>query len=198
MKLRLAVVTAALCALATPSFAQISGGVKVGMGFNKVSASDADDEGIDFKNRTGFIIGAFIEAPLNPKISIQPEFLWKQAGTNLEAIVGDDEASLKLNTFDIPVLLKANIGESSTRPFVVVGPVFGFKAGDATFEVNGVEDPEGDDDISSTDVQIAFGAGVNVGRISLEGRYNLGVKDLDDSDSSAKSRNFQILVGFGF
>lgn len=200
MRLRQAVLAAALCALATPSFAQgISGGVKVGVAFNTVSI-DPNDSG-DISNRTGFVVGGFIEAPITPKVSIQPEVLWKQGGAKFGGDeFGDETATLEFNTIDIPILLKANLGSSSSRPFVVVGPVFGFKAGDAKFTVGDFEDPEVNDSTSSTDFAIAFGAGLNVKMLSVEVRYNLGLKDLSNVDLSetVKSRSFMILAGLGF
>jgi len=197
MKLRLAVLAVVLCAVATPAFAQASGGVKIGVGFNTLSF-DPQEAGDDVSSRTGIVIGGFVEAPITPMISIQPEILWKQGGAKIRSEDFDNEtAEIHLNTVDIPILLKAKASSGSARPFFVIGPVFGFKTGDPKIVLGEEEEPI-DDDVSSTDVSIAFGGGVNVGKVSFEARYNLGVKDIDKTDDSAKTRSFMILVGFSF
>jgi hypothetical protein len=205
MRLRQAVLAVALCALATPAFAQGTiVGVKGGITFPSLSF-DPGEEGEDTSSRTSYAIGVFVGIPVTPMISIQPEFLWTPAGTKVESPeLGGDTAEISFNQVQVPVLLKANIGSSSTRPFLVVGPVFGFKASKLKFKIGDFEtdDPAdtGDDDASSTDVAIAFGGGVNVGPLSIELRYNLGVKNIDtsDSDDSVKTRSLMILAGFGF
>jgi len=205
MKLRQAVLAVALCALATPTFAQGTVvGVKGGVNFASLSFSE-DEEGDEISSRTTFVIGGFVDVPVSSMISIQPEVLWTSAGAKIEGPeFGNETAEISFNQVQVPVLLKANIGGSSTRPFLVVGPVFGFKAGEAKFELAGFDTDEISDQIerdsSSTDVAIAFGGGVNVGKLSIELRYNLGVKNLDTSDSneSTKTRSLMILAGFGF
>jgi hypothetical protein len=203
MRLRQAVLAVALCALATPTFAQ---GTVVGVkgGLNLASLSfDPEEAGDDVSSRTSYAVGVFVGLPVTPMISIQPELLWAPAGTKIDsAELGGETAEISFNQVQVPVLLKANIGSSSTRPFLVVGPVFGFKTSKLKFKIGDFEsdDPAdtGDDQASSTDVAIAFGGGVNVGKLSVELRYNLGVKDLDTSSDSAKTRSLMILAGFGF
>ena len=203
MRLRRAVLAVALCALATPTFAQgIVYGVKGGVNFASLAFGENED-GSDISSRTTYVIGGFVGIPVTPMISIQPEVLWAPAGTKVDSPeLGNQTAEISFNMVQVPVLLKANIGSSRTRPFVVVGPVFGFKTSKLKFKIGNEEttDPAvtGDDDASSTDVAIAFGGGVDVGRLSIEGRYNLGVKDLDGSDESAKTRGFMVLAGIAF
>ena len=203
MRLRQVVLTVALCALATPTFAQATVfGVKGGISFVSLSFDDVD-QGDEVSSRTSYVIGGFVGIPVTPMISVQPEVLWAPAGTEVtSAELGGQTAEISFNQVQVPVLLKANIGKSSTRPFVVVGPVFGFKASKLKFKIADFEttDPEetGDNDASSTDVAIAFGGGVDVGKLSVEVRYNLGVKDLDTSSDSAKTRSLMLLAGFGF
>ena len=203
MRLRQAVLTVALCALATPTFAQGTVfGVKGGVNFASLSFSDTE-EGDETSSRTTYVIGGFVGIPVTPMISIQPEVLWVPSGTEVDsAELGGQTAEISFNVVQVPVLLKANIGSSSTRPFFIVGPVFGFKASKLKFKIGDFEttDPDetGDDEASSTDVAIAFGGGVDVGKLSVEVRYNLGVKDLDTSSDSAKTRSFMVLAGFGF
>jgi opacity protein-like surface antigen len=202
MRLRHAVLAVALCALATPTFAQGTVfGVKGGITFPSLSFDDED--GGEASSRTSYAIGAFVGIPITPMISVQPEFLWAPAGTEVTGPeLGGETGEVSFNQVQVPVLLKTNIGKSSTRPFVVVGPVFGFKASKLKIKVGDFEtdDPADTDDdtVSSTDVAIAFGGGVDVGKLSVEVRYNLGVKDLDTTNSSVKSRSLMLLAGFSF
>jgi opacity protein-like surface antigen len=165
---------------------------------SKVSADP--DEGEDFKNRMGLAAGVGIDVPVTDMISVAPEILYVQAGAKFED--GGDEGKAKINYIDIPILLKANFATSgSARPFIVVGPVLGVKAGTAKLEFNGEDIPESDsgidDDISSSNFALAIGGGVAVGRVSVEVRYNFGLKDISKSDGDKiKSRQLLALVGF--
>jgi opacity protein-like surface antigen len=184
-----------LSLFATPSFAQATYAVKLGLNVAKIAFEE--DEGTDFKSKMGFVGGVGVDVPLTGNLAISPEILFVQKGTKAEE--GGFEAKIKMNNIDIPILLKANFMTAGTaRPFIVVGPVLGFKAGEAKLEFEGEEDPNFDDDVSSTDFELAFGGGVQFGRAIVEARYNFGLKNLDknggDGDS-AKHRGILVLVG---
>jgi hypothetical protein len=191
-----AILAAILGLAVTPSYAQsVSGGVKVGVNFAKISVDP--DDGEDFKNKTGFLGGAFVDFPVSEGLSIQPEFLYSMKGAKL----GEDDGSefeIEVNVVQIPVLLKVNFGASRTRPFLVFGPAFGFpatakiKSGDLEEDIK--------DDLASVDFSGVIGFGVQFGNGMLEARYDHGFTDMDEADdeSSAKTRTFSILFGIGF
>ena len=192
-------VGAILCAIlglvVTPGYAQsVNGGVKAGVNFANISVDD--DEG-DFKNKAGFVGGVFVEFPVSAAVSIQPEFLYSMKGATFAETDGDD-FKLELNMVQIPLLVKANFGSGTTRPYLVVGPGFGFrtsakiKAGDEEEDIK--------DDVASMDFSGIIGFGVQFGRALIEARYDHGFTDLDEADdeSEAKTRTFSLLFGFSF
>jgi hypothetical protein len=199
MKLRVLAIMAALVVLtAAPSFAQpnFSAGVKGGINFAKLSFDPEDSGCCDM--RTGFMGGLFLVAPINESIAIQPEFLYSMQGAKLD--FEGFESELKTDYFLVPVLLRADFGSGSARPFVLFGPSFGFKvSAKQSFED---EDDEDIEDVKSFDVGLAFGAGIQFGAASVEGRYTHGLTNVNDESEeegfTAKHRVWSILVGFRF
>jgi hypothetical protein len=176
----------------TPSYAQsVSGGVKAGVNFAKISI---DPEEEDFKNKTGFVGGAFVDFAVGDRLSVQPELLFSMKGAKFEEDDGT-EGKLEVNMIQVPVLLKVGFGAAG--PFVVVGPGFGFRTS-AKIKADGFEE-DIKDDVATVDVSGIIGVGVQFGPGSIEARYDHGFNDLDEDDESeARSRTFSILFGIGF
>ena len=108
---------------------------------------------------------------------------------------GGAELELKLEYFEVPMMVKFDLGTSDTKPYLMVGPTIGFnmsaKLKAAELEVDIKED------IESVDFGVGFGAGVNVpmgnNSIFLEARYALGLTDIDAADSDKEPE--VVLVG---
>ena len=196
MRLSVTVLALAIVMVASPSYAQVTGGVKVGVNFADLSI-EGDDEIDNFDKKTGLVIGAFAEMPVAPQLSIQPEVLFSQKGAKVEE--GSDEFKIKLSQLQIPILLKARFGAGTARPFVVVGPGFGFRTS-LKAQFNDEEEEDLKEDSKALDFSGIIGAGVEFGAGSVEVRYDHGFTNLDDSDDdiTVKSRTFSILFGFGF
>ena len=211
MKFRVGAILAGaamMVAAASPTYAQgVTFGAKVGVNFADISTSGDDDpDEVDFEmgNKTGFVAGGFIDVPVAPQFSFSPEVLFTQKGSkgSLEFDGDDYSASLNVTQVQIPVLFKANFSGGSVRPFVVVGPAFGFTTtADSKFEINGELFDEEDikDDVESVEFSLVFGGGVRFGNASVEARYDMGLNDLDKQDLvEGKTRTFSILFGFGW
>ena len=210
MKFRVGAILAGaamMVAAASPTYAQgVTFGAKVGINFADVSADDAEDneEFLDFGNKTGFVAGGFVEVPVAPQFSFAPEVLFSQKGAQAEGEEDGDEFkySVNLTQIQVPVLFKANFAAGSVRPFVVVGPAFGFRtSANAKLEVNDelLDEEELDDDLESVEFSLVFGGGVRFGKASVEARYDLGLNNLDKEEGSdAKTRTFSILFGYAF
>jgi hypothetical protein len=207
MKFRVGAILAAVAMFvaASPTYAQgINVGVKVGVNFADLALEGEADEA-EFRealgNKTGFVAGGFIEVPVSPAFSFAPEVLFTQKGAKAEE--GGAEITISTDQLQIPVLFKANFSGGSVRPFVTVGPAFGFKTS-AKFKVEGIPgeadfEDDNSDDIEPVEFSLVFGGGVKFGQASLEARYDLGLNDLvKDSLEEAKSRTFSILFGFSF
>ena len=201
-----AILVAILAVAATPTFAQVTGAVKVGANFSKVTFEDDEigDGTASTDMKTGVIVGAAVEVPIAPMFSFQPEFLYAQKGGKDGALTDDDpdfEASVKIDMFQIPLLFKVGATEGPFRPFIVAGPAFGFVTkARAKFEGLGFsEDEDIKDDVESVEYSGIIGGGIQFGRGIIEYRYDHGFRDMDkETDATAKTRTHSVLFGFSF
>lgn len=181
---------AALVLVATVSTAsaQVGVGVKGGVVFPSFSSDD-----LDFKNKTGYEAGLFLGGNRTGVVGAQVEFNWLQKKTDV-AGVGD----LKIDYFQIPVLLRLNAGTSSSNNFdfyVIVGPALSFKIGD---EVEGIQL---DDAFETVEFGLVAGAGIEISRFILEGRYEKGFNAINNNFhdvSDINTQSFAILAGVRF
>lgn len=166
-------------------------GIKVGPTFDEFSG-----EALDFDNRTGVQAGLFFGGNRDGVLGVQTEINWLRKKTQLEssALTRD----IRIDYLQVPVLLRLNAGSSSTNGFVaygILGPAVEFKIAD---EIEGVTL---DDGFEGADVSLVFGGGIEVARIIVEGRYEKGLRRINDtfSDfSEIKKQAFTILFGVRF
>ena len=202
MRFRVGALLLAIVAVAaTPTFAQVTGSVKVGVNFASMSFQD-DDEDQDFKtgSKSGLAIGAGVDVPIAPMFSFSPEILYMQkGGKGGEAFGDDDRNKLKLDQVQIPLLFKAKFASGAVTPFIVAGPGIGFTTA-AKFEQEEFDEEEDiKDEVETIDFSGIVGVGVEFGRGIVEYRYDHGFRDLDKSDSSElKLRTHTILFGVRF
>jgi len=202
---RVAVLAGILCLCASSAFAQgnnIGVGIKLGMSLAKISIDP--DDGTDSDLKKGFVGGVALDFPISRAFSVFPEILYVQGGSKFKVGGEEDgrELKAKLNYINIPILFKGNFAPNSgARPFFVLGPVLGFKAGNAEIEF----DDEGlaeevtnfDENSSGVNFAIAIGAGVRLWNATLEARYDYGLKDINKDDvNGGYSRNWLVLLGF--
>ena len=163
---------------------------------------DVDTSGVGdalsdlWENKTGIVVGAFVDLPLGSGLSLQPEALFIQKGATAD--FGITDVKFNLSQLQVPVLIKKRFGVV-VRPFVVAGPAFGFR----TAAKNESDDINFDFDVADTTERLEYslilGGGVGVGPVSVELRYEHGLNDLAQSDEAdVKSRTFAVLVGFGW
>ena len=182
-----ALVVAALIVSSSPAAAQ-GVGIKFGPTFAKFS-SDA----LDFDNRTGIHAGLFLGGSRDRVVGLQTEFNWLRKNTETE---GGQE--IRIDYLQVPVLLRLNAGSSSANGFAVygiVGPAVDLKIAD---EIQGVTL---DDGFEGADVSLVFGGGIEVLRIIVEGRYEKGLRRINDNFSDfteIKKQAFTILFGLRF
>ena len=167
-------------------------GLKAGVNFANIAGDDTDD----LSSRTGFIGGGFVEFPMSPAISIQPEVFYSQKGAKFTEL--NTDVSIKLDYIDIPVLFKYTLAGESTRPYFLLGPSVGFS-------INSELSADGEsadlDNVASTDFGLVFGFGVKFQKFLFEGRYALGMSNIIDDDTDTDSINntaFQLLLGSSF
>ncbi len=180
----------------TPAWAQVGGGIKVGV--NLATLSGFNDANGSTTQRTGLVAGAFVTFGLAPMIAIQPEVLFSMQGTKLHVGTSgvSTDATAKLDYIQVPVLLR--IGNSSSAGaslYGVVGPTFGRLL---SAKQNG-EDIKSR--LNNMDMGLVVGAGVSLSRLLAEARYTYGLKDLNkvaDPSGSTRNRVISVFVGLVF
>jgi hypothetical protein len=176
--------TLALIVSPSPAAAQ---GIKFGPRFATFS-SDA----LDFETRTGIHAGLFVGGSREKVVGLQTEFNWLRKKA---ASAGNE---ITIDYFQLPVLLRVNAGSSSANGFGVygiVGPAIELKIAD---EVEGFTL---DDGFEGADVSLVFGGGFEVAHIIVEGRYEKGLRRINNSfsaPSEIKTQAFTILFGLRF
>lgn len=183
----------ALVVFGAPAFAQGVGvGVKVGPTFNDFTDDEAPD------GRTGWMGGLFIGGNRAGRVGVAVEFNYARKNARVEE--DGETSSLNVSYFQIPLLLRINGGSrdrEGVNVYGIVGPFFNFKV-DAQADF----DDAFDDSVEDIDAGLVFGAGVEITRFIIEGRYDLGLRRINKDDEGGvvdiKSRSFAILFGVRF
>ena len=161
---------AAVCLMGTAAFAQ-SGtgfGIKAGLSYNKNGAligsvGDAGEnitEGADGK--AGYHFGFWGKLDF-PKIYLRPELVYTRTQSTYD--VAGDSRDYDVSRLDLPVLL----GYKLIGPLhVFAGPAFQYTLSNDLEGVN-IDDVEND-----FTVGLNIGAGVNLGKLGLDVRYERG------------------------
>ena len=179
----------------------VQAGVKFGVNFADLSFEE-NDEIEDLNTRTGIAAGGFVVWPLTPAFAIQTEALYSQKGASLseQGVTG----ALELDYLDIPVLARfSTTPASNTTLHLYAGPSFNFNLRARTKMSFAGETAEEDfsDDVKSVDTALVFGAGFEVSRLLFEGRYSLGLTNIDKeggTNPSVKTRAFTLSAGIRF
>lgn len=180
-------VCVALLALASAGFAQaqFAIGVKGGLNFAKLDVSSAEGT---YNSRTGYHLGAFALIKLT-KIGIQPEIIFSQQGSEVkDPNLGNFESNFSY--VNIPVIVKLYTVAGIN---IQAGPQFGFLTS-AEFDDQDIKD-----ELKGSDISLALGLGWDLPfGLTVDGRYNLGLSDVSDSDAMGEIKNqvWQISVGF--
>jgi hypothetical protein len=207
MRLAGAVLVAAAALLGSNAAASAQTiGFKVGPTWSKVHESGGSDDGDSYLQKIGG--GGFVRFGMSG-LSVQAEALAMTKG--VKTVDGSDEASLKLDYIEVPVLLRFGAGTLATAsPYVMVGPSFGFKTS-CKFEVKGSVNASADCENNGTGfdlktksvdvgatgvVGLQFSAGP--GALFVEGRYTHGLTKINDdmSGDKAMNRTFAAMAGY--
>jgi hypothetical protein len=167
-------------------------GVKLGTNLNKIQGQSFD-QGFD----VSYHLGGFAEIDFNKKWGIQPEVLWSQTigrrsdfDNVYEDVINPDGAEkVRLNYLSIPILLRYNVGSILT---LNAGPQFGILLkDDKTLLQNG------ESAFKDGDFALALGGQLNFSFLRIYGRYNIGLRNINDIDDQEKWTNQQIQLGLG-
>jgi hypothetical protein len=197
-----AVVCAFACLCGVPVFGQeLTVGVKGGANMaTERFESAAGSPGV--ARRVGAVVGMFGTLPLLSWLDLQPEALYSMKGSRLD--LAGTKSSVWIDYLEVPVLLRVSPGSGSTfRYFVAGGPSIGFRlrARSRTQFQTATEEIDVGGDLERLDLGAAIGGGVERGPLVLDGRYTLGLKDIDkDKTDTVKvtNRTFSLTIGIKF
>jgi len=213
---KLAVVGAVAGLLVFPSLSSAAPpkfGLKAGLNVADIHGADVGTLeslfGSSWKAKLGFCGGGFVIFPLSKGMAVQAEALYTQKGAEMSGTIdigaGPEPFKLYWNTdyLEIPVLFRYGFEtKGRLKPFLFAGPALGIKMS-AKLKVE-AEGESADQDISnfrSTDFGLVFGGGVDIGKISIDFRYTMGLTKLLESEGQTadiKNGVFTLMVGYCF
>lgn len=179
-----------------------SGGIRAGFNIASITV-DFDEAKVTGDGRAGLVAGGFVAQDFNPNVGIQVEALFSQKGSEfaVEDDLFDDDASIKLNYLDFPVLARISFPGTAAAFRVLTGPSINFKISQSV-EVGDVEIDADEVPIKSFEFAYVLGAAVEFGTFIVDGRYNWGLTDINDSEDedepTVKNNWFSVSFGWRF
>lgn len=182
------------------AIAGMHAGIKGGVNIANLSVDDAELA----DSRNGMAVGGWVQLPVAPMFSVQPEAYFSMKGDSQED--AGVTQSLNLSYLEVPVLAKATFGApgSPISPSLFAGPSFGINLS-SKGEVEGAGagfDGETDykDVTKSTEFGLVLGGGVEFGNVGIDVRYNKGLTNVSDDGSGTEIKNnvFSILGSLRF
>ena len=174
----------------------------VGGGLNLANIGGDDTKDLDPTMKIGVALGGSATFDFDLPVLIRAEVLFSQKGYKYEESEEgySVEASIGINYLDINPLAVYTVNDQIS---VFAGPSLGMFLGgktEFTVELLGESETEEEDiesdDMNGMDFGLIFGGGYNLGIVTVEARYSLGLKNAYDEDSDVKNNVIQILVSY--
>jgi hypothetical protein len=135
-------------------------------------------------------------------LDLQSEGLYSMKGARLD--LEGVQSSAWLDYLEVPILARVSRrGGGARRYFVAAGPSVGvrLRARSRTKFANSTEYVDIGDELERLDFGVAAGGGVELGSIVLDGRYTLGLTDIDKDKTdtvTVTNRTISFTAGFKF
>jgi len=169
-----------------------------------------NDVGSGATRRTGVHAGIMVTGELGRIFALQTGALYSQEGTGVELPGTTITGSFKVDYVRVPLLLQARMAlpGSGIRPYALTGPALGIKVHCRIEAESGGQSAAADCDdptvglnLTTTDFGWVFGLGLDIGRFTVGGRYQLGLKSIDDTSNTAsdvKNSLLALTAGYSF
>ncbi|MBV6644406.1 MAG: PorT family protein [Cyclobacteriaceae bacterium] len=178
-------------------------GLKGGLNFPSAEALGLQDgiQTSDLSGNAGYHIGAFARLKFS-KFAIQPEVLYSFQSVDFSLNVPTPGGSAtdikqKISYLTVPVMARIYILSGLN---LQIGPQFGFLlTGDVESNDNDLDGSDLKDELSASDISLGVGAGLDLPfGLDVHARYNIGLKDVNDTADAEEAKNsvFQVSVGF--
>ena len=182
------------------SFAQMNDmlfGVKGGLTLGRISGFDDEISDDNAEYRIGVALGGMMIIPLNEKFYLQSELMYVMKGQKYDFSV--EEVTMVFDVLEIPILVKYMAVESIA---VYGGPTFDYLMTAKMDSDEGEVDLKDEDLVKSMAFGLSFGAQYKMDKILFDLRYDLGLSDVLDEDSSSaseiKMNTIYVTVGYLF
>ena len=150
-------------------------GIKGGLNLSSLNSSDGSTSDM----LLGFNLGVFNKLPITSFLAIQPEFYVTTKGSQVtyNNLFVDGTAKFNLTYLEIPVLCVVNVTKLLNVQF---GPYAAYMIDGKVTNVGNVnlfnfEQNINVNDYNRIDAGVVLGAGLEVGKITMGARYNLGM-----------------------
>jgi hypothetical protein len=180
--------------IATPAFAQgtqVNSGFGIGAlgGINWTSVkTETNDFEIDTNTGTGWQLGIWFGGNRDGRAGLMGEISYGTKKVKLINPVGTGDIVAENTYVQIPVLLRINTGaRERDKPslYFLVGPVFDIKIKSNEEFTDLFTDP--DEVYEGLEIGLMVGAGFEVVRIGIEGRYSWGLRNVLGTDAANNS-----------
>lgn len=169
-------------------------GPKAGLNLSEIKI---DDPQASYDARTGYHVGVFIRSKFS-KVAVQPEILLYTQKGEFSGVGYDGKEDFTYITVPIMIKFYPVLGLN-----LQLGPQFGILL-DGERQTNGflgTTKQDIRDQYDGNDFAVSAGAGWDFKfGLSLDARYNIGVKDINNAGNGeeAKTRVFLVSVGWNF
>lgn len=172
-------------------------GIKAGVNLAKLNADFASEE-----NRLGYQVGAWARIG-GASFYVQPEAYIGSKGNKFISFTNNNntevaaEGKVKFTTLDIPVLLGTKFGAKNLNFRLMAGPVVSFVLDENSSFSSAYDQATDFDNYKNQAIGIQAGAGIDVGSISVDLRYEAGLSNISKSEKYTQKPNlFQLSLGF--
>jgi Outer membrane protein beta-barrel domain len=177
----------------------LSIGAKAGLNFNSFTNLPSDGGGVSYSNNglgTGFLVGGFIRIGLGG-FYLQPELVYTQRTGRLSTkFLGlTTNSTTTVGYIDIPVLFGRSFIGGKLR--VNLGPVASLPV-NSKVEVDGGSGSTSVSDLQSPQFGYQVGVGTDLGKFTIDLRYEGYLSNISTRSSSPRYSGFQLSLGYKF
>jgi hypothetical protein len=189
-------VCGALLICALPAMAQgLRFGAKGGL---NVATQDLSGSDVSPDPRYGIVAGGFVRMPIASWLDVQAEGLYSEKGSRVTVAGG--KSTVIVDYCEVPVVGRVRLARLF---FLEGGASMGFRLRAKTRArfSGATEEIDVSDQVERFDLGVAMGGGVELGRLLFDGRYTLGLTDVDKDKTDTtqvKNRTLSATVGIRF
>lgn len=190
---KISLIVVATFAIITITNAQgVQFGAKLGANLGKVDGRSFKEE-----YNLSYHAGAFLEVDINKNWGVQPEVYFSQTQTTRSSDFGtiysanpNAKTDVKLNYLSIPLLVRYTMLNNLLT--LNAGPQYSVLINDNENLL-----ANGKNAFKNGDFALVAGAQVNLKRLRVYARYNIGLSDINDIDNQDEWKNQTLQVGVG-